>query len=343
MFMGALPISEPHHRSRFPRRLRWTRGDLLLVQKTCGVRVYMGGGACNGSGQMDILIWIYECFPYIRKVCAYNETIPRGIGWHKTQKHKLSTVAKILKQSTEVEFLPRNLLPTSEELNEKWLKESFNYINPMFLARIGMHPSQQNIPFDDMYRPVGNAFFDNKFVNINNEVNNNPLGRTNPESSNTNLNSVMEKLNLVIKSQDTQHRYYQGYLEDKLNPFISRMDKYASGDRSKEQVEGENDDDLTKFCDNSTFATPLSQMMDTCKDKGRGRRIKKKSKLLAIPVQGFGTTLQDKREETHGFTEQLLNELSNRNDFWIYTTFDPNVALGWEFWEAANSAHGLLD
>ncbi|KAL8232259.1 hypothetical protein R6Q57_002037 [Mikania cordata] len=25
-------------------------------------------------------IWIYECFPYLKKVCTYNEAIPRAIG-----------------------------------------------------------------------------------------------------------------------------------------------------------------------------------------------------------------------------------------------------------------------
>ncbi|KAL8231391.1 hypothetical protein R6Q57_001169 [Mikania cordata] len=28
-------------------------------------------------------IRIYECFPYMKAVCKYNETIPRAIGWEK--------------------------------------------------------------------------------------------------------------------------------------------------------------------------------------------------------------------------------------------------------------------
>ncbi|KAL8193413.1 hypothetical protein R6Q57_026548 [Mikania cordata] len=31
-------------------------------------------------------IWIYECFPYMKTICTYNESIPRAIGWEKLRR-----------------------------------------------------------------------------------------------------------------------------------------------------------------------------------------------------------------------------------------------------------------
>ncbi|KAD7116861.1 hypothetical protein E3N88_04129 [Mikania micrantha] len=91
----------------------------------------------------------------------------------------------------------------------------------------------------------------------------------------------------------------------------SSTSKIASKSRSKEKVEVEddddNDDDVANDINMSKFETPSSHMLSSCKDKftsikGRGRRIKKKSKLLQTPYQGFDSTPRDKEEE---FSEQM--------------------------------------
>ncbi|KAL8236767.1 hypothetical protein R6Q59_017848 [Mikania micrantha] len=104
---------------------------------------------------------------------------------------------------------------------------SMGFENP---PQMSMPPPQMYMPppqmhFVDGYKPAQDDFFEDIYLDENNEINYS-FGRNNQESSSGtgNLNQVLEKLDLVIKSHDTHHQYYQGYLNDNINPFISRMD-----------------------------------------------------------------------------------------------------------------------
>ncbi|KAD5318257.1 hypothetical protein E3N88_18203 [Mikania micrantha] len=145
---------------------------------------------------------------------------------------------------------------------------------------MSMPPPQ--MPFVDGYRPVEDDFFGDIYFDANNEINYS-FGRNNQESSTGtgNLNQVLEKLDLVIKSHDTHHQYYQ----------------------------------FTSI-------------------KGRGRRIKKKSKLLKSPFQEFDSTPRDKEEE---FSEHLINNLIGRKNYWVYTEYHPNVGMDSDFWTKATT------
>ncbi|KAD3068030.1 hypothetical protein E3N88_35910 [Mikania micrantha] len=190
---------------------------------------------------------------------------------------------------------------------------------------MNMPPPQ--MPSMDGYKPAQDDFFGDIYFDENNEINYS-FGRTNDGSSSGtgNLNQVLEKLDLVIKSHDTHHQYYQ---------------RFASGSESKEKVvvEDDDDDDVANDVEMSKFKTPLSHMLSSCKDKftsikGRGRRIKKKSKLLKSPFQEFDSTPRDKEEE---FSEQLINNLIGRKNYWVYTEYHPNVAMDSDFWKKATT------
>ncbi|KAL8206246.1 hypothetical protein R6Q57_009797 [Mikania cordata] len=47
-------------------------------------------------------IWIYECFPYMKTICTYNESIPWAIGWEKLRRSHWTSVQMIFGKFSEV-------------------------------------------------------------------------------------------------------------------------------------------------------------------------------------------------------------------------------------------------
>ncbi|KAL8257829.1 hypothetical protein R6Q59_029870 [Mikania micrantha] len=72
-------------------------------------------------------------------------------------------------------------------------------------------------------------------------------------------------------------------------------------------------------------------------NKGRGKRLKKKSKVLTTPFQGFDTTPAIDKNDEEVYSIKVIKELANREKFYFYTRFQPNVGLTHEFWKGITS------
>ncbi|KAD4584579.1 hypothetical protein E3N88_22180 [Mikania micrantha] len=111
-------------------------------------------------------VWIYECFPYMKTICNYNEAIPRAIGWEKTKKTHWPTVEFIFQRSAEVILTPHNIYPTPTE--SKVHVVSFDYLNRVLQMRTGGNqsfvfqqpPNQQYRAEDDDVKEFVNKFFE---------------------------------------------------------------------------------------------------------------------------------------------------------------------------------------
>ncbi|KAL8265673.1 hypothetical protein R6Q59_003017 [Mikania micrantha] len=224
--------------------------------------------------------WIYECFPYMKTVCQYNEAIPRAIGWEKLHRTRWPTVEVIFQKSAEVIFTSHNMIPTLDEMQVH--VESFNYLNNALQMRMSRNPNfvfQQ--PSNTEYRHENdfNEFVDDIFKDDINVDEKNSFEDSNkkpphqPSSSSLNAyqyNNIIEKLMLFLKNQ-------------------------------------------------------------VVSNKGRGKRLKKKSKLLQTPYQGFESTSRIEKDINEVYSRNLIKDLSTREKLHIYTRFQPQIGVTRDF------------